>query len=399
MADSETTLTVKPPSRAAVSLFCGLGGLDLGFLWEDFNIIWANDNSAHAIKTHQLNFRTEAICSDITEIPIKAIPDADVIIGGPPCQSFSLLGQRQKDDPRGKLVFRFLEIVKAKRPLAFVMENVPGMAASRVGGIRLPDVLQEAFAKLDYQVSRLNLIATDYLVPQLRRRIFLVGCLNARPEQINSVQYAKECYGIDPRTFDISAKAAIGDLGLCTGKGERAKYRDEEPSEFAKLMRYANLRDVSLHEKPRMSKTDELLVSHIPPGGNYTDIPDEIAPGRVLKFKELGGRTTTYGRLHPDKPSYTINTYFRRPNVGCNFHYAEPRLITPREAMRFQSIPDHFELSYGAQDQRNALIGNAVPPLMARAVAWSLRHALESPDACADQGSVVTHNSSQLSFF
>lgn len=107
------------------------------------------------------------------------------------------------------------------------------------------------------------------------------------------------------------------------------------------------------------------------------DIPDEIAPGRVLKYKESGGRTTTYGRLHPDKPSYTINTYFRRPNVGSNFHYSEPRLITPREAMRFQSIPDHFEVSYSSQDGRNALIGNAVPPLMARAIAWQLRKALQ----------------------
>lgn len=142
-------------------------------------------------------------------------------------------------------------------------------------------------------------------------------------------------------------------------------------------MRQRGLPDVSLHEEPRMADTDRLLVKHIPPGGNCTDIPDEIAPGRVLKFKRTGGRTTTYGRLHPDRPSYTINTYFRRPNVGCNFHCLEPRLITPREAMRFQSIPDHFEVRYGSEDGRNALIGNAVPPLMAHAIAWALGGALE----------------------
>jgi DNA (cytosine-5)-methyltransferase 1 len=108
------------------------------------------------------------------------------------------------------------------------------------------------------------------------------------------------------------------------------------------------------------------------------DIPDEIAPGRVLKYKKTGGRTTTYGRLHPDRPAYTINTYFRRPNVGCNFHYGEPRLITAREAMRFQSIPDHFELVFTRQDERNALIGNAVPPLLARALAFSVKNTLDS---------------------
>jgi DNA (cytosine-5)-methyltransferase 1 len=121
------------------------------------------------------------------------------------------------------------------------------------------------------------------------------------------------------------------------------------------------------------------IVQHIPPGGNYTDIPDSISTGRVMKFKETGGRTTTYGRLHPEQPSYTINTYFRRPNVGCNFHYSEPRLITPREAMRLQSMPDHWELVFSSQDARNALIGNAVPPLMGHAIAWSVAQSLSSP--------------------
>jgi DNA (cytosine-5)-methyltransferase 1 len=98
-----------------------------------------------------------------------------------------------------------------------------------------------------------------------------------------------------------------------------------------------------------------------------------------MKFKETGGRTTTYGRLHPEYPSYTINTYFRRPNVGCNFHYSEPRLITPREAMRLQSMPDHWELVFSSQDARNALIGNAVPPLMGHAIAWSVSKSLTAP--------------------
>lgn len=365
-------------SYQAVSLYSGLGGLDLGFAWEGFKIIWANDQSPHAAESYRLNFGTSVVCRDISEIPLEEIPNAEIIIGGPPCQSFSLLGQRQKDDPRGELVFNFLEIVRAKRPLAFVMENVPGMGASRIEGRRLPEVLYDAFSRMGYHVVQMKLTGTDYLVPQLRKRLFLVGCVNAKPTKIDPLRFATELYGVNGNDFDLSAKAAIGDLGECVGKGHRAKYRSIEPSAFAKLMRRANLSDVSLHEMPRMSKTDAMIISHIPPGGNYRDIPDDVAPGRVLKFKQTGGRTTTYGRLHPDKPSYTINTYFRRPNVGCNFHYSEPRLITPREAMRFQSIPDDIELSYGSQDQRNALIGNAVPPLMARAVAWSVKKALEN---------------------
>ena len=91
-----------------------------------------------------------------------------------------------------------------------------------------------------------------------------------------------------------------------------------------------------------------------------------------MKFKITGGRTTTYGRLHPDKPSHTINTYFNRPNVGTNYHYREERLITVREAMRLQSFPDHFEPYFSNQRSLHKQIGNAVPPLMAQGIAYSI---------------------------
>lgn len=367
-----------------VSLFTGLGGLDMGFHLEDCQITWAVDSSRAATKTYELNFGIPAICEDVGRLAFTDIPDCDIIVGGPPCQAFSLMGQRRPDDPRGKLVFRFLEIVEAKAPMAFVMENVPGMSASRINDIRLPDVLCHRFECLGYRVTKFELTATDYLVPQRRRRLIMVGSRVHRPGIPDPVTFARNCYDIDLFSYDCSAQAAIGDLGNCSPKGGRSPYRQEPASAFAGIMRSSGLPDVSLHECPRMSKTDAAIVNHIPPGGNYMNIPDEIAPGRVLKYKKTGGRTTTYGRLHPKRPAFTINTYFRRPNVGCNFHYSEPRLITPREAMRFQSIPDHFELDFTSQDQRNALIGNAVPPLMARAIAWNLKNELSHPTTLLD---------------
>jgi len=382
--------------HTVVSLFCGLGGLDSGFVQEGFEVIWANDISESAVKTYRLNFGREALCADLTKLPISEIPEADIIIGGPPCQSFSLMGRRDPADPNGRLIFTFLEIIKEKRPLAFVMENVPGMAASKVGGMRLPDVLRVQFKDLGYKVVKLRLAASDYLVPQARKRLLLIGCALRVPQMVAPDVFAKECLGLNGDGFDISAKAAIGDLGPCAPKGHRARYSSSEPSTFARLMRTALLSDYSLHECPRMSETDKRLVAAVPPGGNYMDIPDEIAPGRVLKYKQTGGRTTTYGRLHPDRPAYTINTYFRRPNVGCNFHYSEPRLITPREAMRFQSIPDHFEVVFRSQDERNALIGNAVPPLMARALAFSLKRALSLTAGSNDQAGVDSADAIQL---
>ena len=360
-------------------LFSGLGGLDLGFQMQGFQTVWANDISKNAVASYQLNFGIPASSEDITKISARDIPKADVIIGGPPCQSFSLVGKRIKEDPRGKLVDTFVQVVAEHQPKGFVMENVPGMSASFVNGKRLPQALAEEFKRLGYFVTLMRLVATHYLVPQRRRRLFLVGCTAGHVDVPDPDAFALECMQVERGIFDISARAAIGDLGPCTKKGERGSYNGVEPSTFGNWMRADNGTTVSLHECPRLSDTDKAIVARIPPGGNYLDIPNEIAPRRALKFKESGGRTTTYGRLHAERPSYTINTYFRRPNVGCNFHYGEDRLITPREAMRFQAFPDRFEIAYNSQDERNALIGNAVPSLMARAVAWSLEAGIAGP--------------------
>jgi DNA (cytosine-5)-methyltransferase 1 len=273
-------------------------------------------------------------------------------------------------------VFRFLDVIRAKRPRAFIMENVPGIAASRVNGRRLTDILTENFEALGYRVASMRLNAADYLVPQKRRRLFLVGAIGTTVAEPDPYVFAKECYGIDLTTYDNGAAAALGDLGQVVSKGCLATYNDVVPSPFAQLMRLVELKQVALHETPRMSETDKLLLSFIPPGGNYMDVPDEHSTQRILNFKKTGGRTTTYARLHPNLPSYTVNTYFRRPNVGSNFHYSEPRLITAREAMRLQSLPDHFTTIHSSQDARNTLIGNAVPPLLAQAVAWAVRKAL-----------------------
>ena len=362
---SGTRLTV-------ASLFCGIGGLDLGFTKAGYDVVWASDISQNAVNTYRKNLGIQPICKDLKEVEAEAIPKTDVIIGGPPCQAFSLVGKRRQNDPRGELVFRFLDVVGWKRPEAFVMENVPGMAASYIEGTRLPELLATRFTEFGYYVKVVKLSAVDFLVPQKRQRLFILGSLKSEIREPNPWEFSEECYGENKEEFDLSARAAIGDLGSCVGRGDLASYRSDPASDFAQMMRSNNGDYVSLHECPKMSEKDIELVNHIPPGGNYTDIPDEIATPRVMKFKRTGGRTTTYGRLHPDRPAYTINTYFRRPNVGCNFHYEEKRLITPREAMRFQSIPDYFEIVYSSQDERNAFIGNAVPPLLAQAIAWSV---------------------------
>jgi DNA (cytosine-5)-methyltransferase 1 len=230
------------------SLFCGAGGMDLGFEWGGFDTVWASDISTAATNSYKLNFGITPILSDISEMPISAIPATDVIIGGPPCQSFSLAGKRRSDDPRGKLVYRFVEIIRRKLPAAFVMENVPGLSSSRIDGRSLSDVLEEQFKAMGYRVRQMKLNAVDYLVPQRRKRLVLVGSSIRRPALPDGRVFAKTSYNIIRSDYDRSAEAALGDLGPCPAKGMRSPYRDAAPSKFASLMRYKGGYDVSLHQ-------------------------------------------------------------------------------------------------------------------------------------------------------
>ena len=130
---------------------------------------------------------------------------------------------------------------------------------------------------------------------------------------------------------------------------------------------------VTEHFMPRMSELDKYRCSHVKPGGNYNDIPKDVPSKRIKRLQREGGHTTCYGRMLPDEPSYTINTYFNRPNVGCNIHYSQDRLITVREALRLQSFPDSYQIISSSKQGRNLIVGNAVPPLLAEVIARELK--------------------------
>lgn len=366
----------QPKRPSVVSLFSGCGGLDLGFLDAGFELLWANELETDACATYRQNIGSEIVAGDINEL-LDSIPKATILIGGPPCQAFSLVGRRVPEDPRAKLVFSFVEAVKRVEPDAFVMENVPGMAAAKVDGDRLSDYLTIAFERIGYQVEVLSLIATDFFVPQKRKRLIMVGRRigrsNASPFSMLSPEDFAARIGRLGLSGPTSAKSALEDLGdTVKSPSELSEYSTRPTTAYAKLMRPSNAKSVSLHFAQTMSWRDREYVRHIPPGGNYRSIPDELATPRVMRIKATGGRTTTYARLHPDEPSYTVNTYFNRPNVGSNFHYDAERLITPREALRLQSFPDTFEVSFRNRRSLHKQIGNAVPPLLARAIAESL---------------------------
>jgi DNA (cytosine-5)-methyltransferase 1 len=369
------------PSKSAyqtISLFSGCGGLDLGFSAAGFDIIWANEIMHDAAQTYQNNCGHSPVVDDIWNI-IESVPQAEIVIGGPPCQAFSLVGKRLENDPRAKLVFAYKQIIERIKPKAFVMENVPGLLASRIDGKSLVDYLAGEYARSGYSITINHLLASDYCVPQRRKRVVMIGTLGARTNftMITPAAFQK-IMGLEKQILPVSAKDALSDLPPVLPKGNynAQQYTSRPLSPYAKLMRRNNRQEVTFQTMPTMSKLDLEFVKHIPPGGNYMSIPDSIATKRIKKFKQTGGRTTTYGRLHPDYPAYTITTYFNRPNVGANYHYEFERLITVREALRLQSFPDDFVPFFSNQRNLHIQIGNAVPPLLARAIAESLKESL-----------------------
>ena len=159
-----------------VSLFSGGGGLDLGFKAAGYDIIWAIDNEKNAVDTYRANIGDHIIWKDINTIDIDSIPHADVVIGGPPCQSFSLAGKRNVEDARGKLVWKYISIIDKVKPKAFLFENVTGLlSAKNSSGEKIIDLLKETFMRIGYSISTKIINAADYGVPQKRCRVIIVG--------------------------------------------------------------------------------------------------------------------------------------------------------------------------------------------------------------------------------
>jgi len=359
-----------------VGLFSGCGGLDLGFKQAGYDIIWANDILKDACESYKLNIGNHIINEDITKVDLDIIPSADIIIGGPPCQGFSGIGKRDPNDDRSALVYSYLDVVNKIQPKIFLFENVTGIKSSKASdGSKVIDNLKKAFEDIGYHINIFTLNAADYGVPQKRKRVFIIG--NKLGVDITAPSQT-HFDNVPNKKQWISSFEAISDLESPTENGN-VKYKHEPICEYQSLMR-KNSNETTLQIIPYSSPTDKEIIKHVTPGGNYMDIPDEVSTKRIMYFKSTGGRTTTYGRLDPEKPNYTLNTHFNRPNIGCNIHYDENRMITIREGLRFQSFPDDFHLMSKTKRNYYVQVGNAVPPLLSKA--WAehlLKYLIEKP--------------------
>lgn len=335
-----------------LDLFCGCGGMSLGFEKADYDVLLGIDIWKDALATYAYNHKNSmTLCADLSSLnPIdvsKKIGDKkiDVIIGGPPCQGFSVAGKRIIDDDRNKLYKSFVRMVAYFTPKAFVLENVPNILS--IGGGVIKDAIVADFEKLGYTVVNKVLMASNYGVPQNRRRAIFVGLLDGKsfsyPEpNVNKV---------------ISSWEALSDLPEGTLK-DGDPYPTRSFSSYQDLMR-RNSAGVYNHEITIHNEQTIKTIAMVPDGGNYKDLPMELQNIRKVHI--------AWTRLNSQKPSFTIDTGHRH-----HFHYKYNRIPTARESARIQSFPDNFIFLCSRTSQLKQ-IGNAVPPLMAQAIANELK--------------------------
>lgn len=341
-----------------LDLFCGCGGLSYGFERAGYNILVGIDNDAKALETFELNHNgAKSICGDITGIiykkdikPLVENKEIDVIIGGPPCQGMSLSGSRKFDDPRNKLYLSYIRLVEEIQPKAFVIENVPGLVALFDGQIK--NSIIDKFIKMGYKIQYKILCATDYGVPQSRKRVVFVGM------KTGEFSYPNKC------KEQITCSMALSDLPpLKNDLGEEiSEYASQPQNEYQKKMREKSC-SVNNHIAAAHSERVKTIISHVPDGGNYKDLPEEYRNSRNFHV--------AWTRFSSDKPAPTIDTGHRH-----HFHYKYNRVPTVRECARLQSFPDDF-IFLGNKTQQFRQVGNAVPPLMAQAIAEQLKRGLE----------------------
>ncbi len=345
-----------------IDLFCGAGGLSYGFEKAGFNVLLGIDNDAKALETFERNHNgAKSICGDITSItykdhiaPLLGDKKIDVIIGGPPCQGFSLSGPRNFNDPRNKLYLSYIRLVEEIQPKAFVIENVPGLVGLFNGEVK--DNIIKTFADMGYEVKYKILCAADYGVPQNRKRVVFVGVKGANYFEYPTIQ-----------TEQVTCEMALSDLPpLVDALGEDVQgYETVPQNAYQKLMRERSA-EVRNHVAASHSEKVQHIISLVPDGGNYKDLPAE--------FRESRNFHVAWTRFNSQKPAPTIDTGHRH-----HFHYKYNRVPTVRECARLQSFPDDF-IFLGNKTQQFRQVGNAVPPIMAQRIADQMKELLESED-------------------
>ena len=371
--------------KILIDLFCGAGGLSLGFEMAKFEVDLAIELKENYYRAYEGNHpETLSLNKDITDLNCKDISDKylknkeiEGIIGGPPCMGFSTVGNRRPDDPRNMLIFYFIQWIEYFKPKFFVMENVPGILSMGKG--KVVEKVINLYKEIGYACKMETLLAADYGVPQLRRRVFFIGTqsesrypLKIQKTNRNNSEEKSELRK-DMLPSYLTVQDAISDiLSIEPFTKKRTddmikKYSHQPKTRYQEYLRKSST-GLYDHFAPNHSELVRNRISHIKPGFNHSSLPKE--------YQLKGGYPNIYGRLNLNTPADTITG-----NCGCVsapgrfIHPTQDRAISVREAARLQSFPDNYRFCGNMRDKYKQ-IGNAVPPLLAYAVAKSIKEML-----------------------
>ena len=327
------TANLKVSEMDVLSLFCGCGGMDLGFEQAGHRIIWANDNYKPAYETYAKNFSIKPLREDIRKV--KSFPCADIVIGGYPCQGFSLAGNRNAFDKRNYMYLEFARVLKAVQPKMFVAENVKGVNVPFKSSVRALDLMEQEFRSCGYRVTSQLVNAKDYGVPQDRERVFIVGVRkNLKKEYV----FPKKAHGKPPLKPYKTLRDAIGDL--------------PEPKEGE-------------------------YYDHTSFSSRY------MSRNRIRGWNHVSYTIQASGRHAPLYPSCPPMRKVKKDVWEFTDDISKYRRLSVRECARIQTFPDDY-VFYGSLNSKYKQIGNAVPPLLAKVIAFEVAHLVPAQPEIAE---------------
>ncbi len=379
-----------------IDLFAGAGGLSCGLEMAGFQAILANELVDQYAETYRKNNpNVQLIIGDIRkvcELDLKQklnlkIGELDLLAGGPPCQGFSVNAPvRTLDDERNHLFEDFLRVAAALQPKAILIENVTGII--QLGKGTVVEQIYNVLQSLGYSVAHRILFAGHYGVPQMRFRTIFIGIRQSHkaidfPQPTHNASAVANFAGAKELCLDISPLFAsslrqhttvwdaISDLpSIKSGsRNEMLDYAKDPQNEYQSNLRQSSYK-VWNHSCANLGKLNLERLKYIPQGGSWRDIPYNLLPAGMKRARR-SDHTKRYGRLHPDTLCSTILTKCD-PHWGSFFHPTQDRVISVREAARIQSFPDHYKFT-GSITQQYEQVGNAVPPLMAKAIGESIK--------------------------
>jgi len=344
-----------------VDLFCGAGGMSLGFSKAGFKPVFAADFDSSSVQTYRQNLGEHCHEEDVCNIDAKYIEkkagvkkeDISLIIGGPPCQGFSVQRRGENNDPRNQLVGEFVRVVCEIMPRFFVMENVSGLLSTR--GKQVVETSLKKLNDVGYHSHIKKISANRFGVPQMRKRVFLVGELT--DSAISRYEFPE---GQEPDSA-LTVRNFIEDL--------------KEKSEL----------DIANHKADKLSKINIERISSLKPGDGRDKLPEHL---QLNCHKKNNGHRhlDVYGRMPWDGLAPTITARFDSFSRGRFGHPEKNRTVTLREGARLQTFPDSFEFK-GSKVEVARQIGNAVPPKLAEAIAESIKTTLYSNGTLAQRNS------------